>query len=115
MAVKVTYWKSIDDSLHPTEKEAVYKDLEILGEDAYYEQTINRVNNTNGKSKSFDYYEIPDKIIYKLIDNGYVTQLIPLVSNPDMSYHYRIEVYKKGIQPKNLLNYIIQPKKDTAS
>ena len=107
MAVKVTYWKAIDDSLHPTEKEAVAKDLEILGEDVYYEQTLKKINDSYGESKSFRYNEIPQTIAYRLMYAGYVGQLYTSVSNAEFDEQYDIIFYKRGIQPTKQLSMVI--------
>lgn len=111
MANKVIYWKSVDDSLHPTEKEAVANDLLIIGEDKFYEQILKKINDAYGESKKFSYYEIPDKIIYRLINDDYIGMCSPLVSNPDLPYHYEIIIFKRGIKPTYRLDYIIDIKK----
>ena len=108
MAVKVNYWKAIDDSLHPTEKEAVAKDLEIIGEDAFYEKTLKLINDAYGESKSFRYNEIPETIAYRLMYAGYVGQLYTSVSNAEFDEQYDIIFYKKGIEPTKQLCMVIQ-------
>lgn len=99
MATKVTYWKSIDDSLHLTQEEAVKQDISIIGEDAFYELILNRINESYGESKSFDYYEIPKNIVHRLIKNDYISVLWPNVSNADLPEQFSIIIHKKGIEP----------------
>ena len=112
MVVEVKYWKAIDDSLHPTEKEAVAKDLEVLGEDEFYQRTLNKINNAYGESKSFRYNQIPETIAYRIMYAGYVGQLYTSVSNAEFDEQYDIIFYKRGIQPTNQLSMVIQYEKN---
>jgi len=110
MAEKVTYWKAQDGSLHATEEEAVEQEISLIGEEAFYKQMLDKVNNAYGESRSFRYYEIPERITHRFIDDGYVAQLYSTRSNADSNEHYDIVIYKRGIQPTDRRDWVIKPK-----
>ena len=114
MAEKVTLWKAQDGSLHLTEEVAVEHEISVMGEDVFYDMIVDRINNAYGERKSFRYREIPQRITYRLIEDGYVAVLNPLVSNADLPEQYNIDVYKRGIQPKSMRNMIIKAKSLTS-
>ena len=107
MAKRVIFWESIDGSLHNTEEEAVDKDLDFIGEELYYENTLKKINDSYGECCSFTFHSIPETIVYRLIREGYTSLCFPMESNADSPEQYHIIVYKKGVEPKHNRRYII--------